>query len=70
MTLAEKNGFTKDRQYGPLVTSLIRERYSIDDELALLNNYNANPTKNHDEYYAYQDYRSACKAKARKTLGI
>ena len=66
--------------YGSKVTELIREKYSLDDELAITNNrmavFDANllPKENEDEYnreyYAYQMFREECKKKAREICGI
>ncbi len=48
------------------VAALIRERYSPDDEFALINNMIDSPTEEHrDEYAAYQAYRAECKERAK-----
>lgn len=58
-----------EAEYASLVTSLIRRRYSADDEIALINNVMANVTEERQaEYAAYQDYRDLCKAEARRQL--
>lgn len=58
-----------EAEYASLVTSLIRRRYSADDEIALINNVMANVTgERQAEYAAYQDYRDLCKAEARRQL--
>lgn len=49
----------------------IRKRYSIEDELALINNYNAYLFDNrlveyNDRYKEYQAYRQECKNKNRE----
>ena len=52
---------SKDRLYPNLVSRLIRERYSIDDEMAILRQRDEKP----DEYQAYFAFCEECKAKAR-----
>lgn len=47
--------------YPKLVSQFIHERYTVDDELALLNNYNSDPATYGDEYREYQAYRSEIK---------
>ena len=66
--------------YSTTVVNLIREKYSIDDEIAIANNrmaaFDANllPKEKEDEYkreyYAYQQYREECKKKAREICKI
>ena len=66
--------------YGSKVAELIREKYSLDDELAICNNrmavFDANllPKEKEEEYnreyYAYQVFREECKKKAREICGI
>ena len=55
---------SKDRLYPNLVSRLIRERYSIDDEMAILRQRDTKP----DEYEAYNAFCEECKAKARKEI--
>lgn len=56
-------------EYGAKVTELIRERYSVDDEFALINNVLAGATEQRQaEYAAYQEYRAACKERAKTEL--
>lgn len=59
-----------ENQYKAAVESLIRERYSASDEIALINNImEENPSEEHQsEYAAYQSYREECKIKAKATL--
>ena len=52
---------SKDRLYPNLVSRLIRERYSIDDEMAILRQRDTKP----EEYKAYTAFCEECKAKAR-----
>ena len=54
----------KDKLYPNLVSKLIRERYSIDDEMAILRQRDTKP----DEYEAYNAFCEDCKAKARKEI--
>lgn len=55
---------SKDRLYPNLVSRLIRERYSIDDEMAILRQKDTKP----DEYETYNSFCEECKAKARKEI--
>ena len=55
---------SKERLYPNLVSRLIRERYSIDDEMAILRQRDTKP----DEYEAYNAFCEDCKAKARKEI--
>ena len=55
---------SKDRLYPNLVSRLIRERYSIDDEMAILRQRNTKP----EEYETYNAFCEDCKAKARKEI--
>jgi hypothetical protein len=61
--LAEKNGVTTE-VYGQTVDSLIRKRYSLWDELAILRQRDEKP----EEYAAYNAYCEECKAKAKNIL--
>lgn len=51
--------------YSREVEGLIRERYSVSDELALLRQRESKP----EEYLEYYRYAEDCKAKAREHLG-
>ena len=55
---------SKDKLYGASVSELIRERYSLDSELAILRQRDEKP----DEYQAYFAFCEECKAKARKEI--
>ena len=55
---------SKDRLYPNLVSRLIRERYSIDDEMAILRQRDTKP----NEYEAYNAFCEDCKAKAKKEI--
>lgn len=52
--------------YEEQVVTLIRERYSTDDELAILRQRETKP----EEFKAYDDYCEACKANVKQKLGI
>ena len=56
----------RQEHYGELVELLIRKRYSVSAELAILRQQN---TK-YVEFYEYNDYAEQCKAKAKEILGI
>ena len=55
---------SKDRLYPNLVSRLISERYSVDDEMAILRQRDTKP----DEYKAYNGFCEECKAKASKEI--
>ena len=55
---------SKDKLYGARVSELIRERYSLDAELAILRQRDEKP----DEYQAYFAFCEECKARARKEI--
>ena len=55
---------SKDRLYPNLVSRLIRERYSVDDEMAILRQRDEKP----DEYQAYFAFCEECKTKARAEI--
>ena len=58
-----------EAQYGAEVERLISERYSVADEIALINNVMSGVTQERQtEYAAYQDYRAECKARAKEIL--
>ena len=67
MTIFQKN--RKDL-YPILVRRYIAEKYSVEDELAILNNYASEPSKYQAEYAEYQTYRATCKQRAKTELGI
>ena len=56
--LQKKN---KDVLYPRLVAQYIHERYSPDDETALINNYLSDPETYGEEYREYQAYRAEVK---------
>ena len=55
---------SKDRLYPNLVSRLIRERYSIDDEMAILRQRDTKP----EEYEAYNAFCEECKARAKREI--
>ena len=57
--LIEKNGI-RDALYGERVNSLIRERYTLSEELAILRRRDGAP----EQFAAYNAYAEACKARA------
>ena len=56
----------KQASYGELVEQLIRKKYSLSAELAILRQQS---TK-YAEFYEYNEYAEQCKAKAKEILGI
>lgn len=65
--LLQKN---REQMYPKMVTKHIRERYTLDAEFALINNYNADPETYGADYAEYQAYRAECKARAREECGL
>lgn len=55
---------SKDRLYPNLVSRLIRERYSVDDEMAILRQRDTKP----EEYETYNAFCEECKTKARAEI--
>lgn len=55
---------SKDKLYGARVSELIRERYSLDAELAILRQRDEKP----DEYQTYFAFCEECKAKAKAEI--
>lgn len=49
-------------QDGNLISAGIRAKYTWNDELALINNYNADNSDTDGEYATYQTYRAEIKA--------
>ena len=52
--------------YEQRVQQSIRERYSVDDELAILRQRDTKP----DEFAAYYEYAEHCKAQAKKQMQL
>ena len=52
--------------YEQRVQQSIRERYSVDDELAILRQRDTQP----DEFAAYYEYAEQCKAQAKKQMQL
>ena len=52
--------------YEQRVQQSIRERYSVDDELAILRQRDTKP----DEFAAYYEYAEQCKAQAKKQIQL
>ena len=61
--LAKANGVL-DKEYGALVNRLLRERYSLSEELAILRRREEDP----DAFAEYNRFAEACKAKARECI--
>lgn len=64
----EAESFPEDETvpYKDQVVALIRERYSYDDELAILRQQNRKP----EEFKAYDDYCEECKTTIKQKLGM
>lgn len=63
--LAKLNG-TQKRLYPELVGELVRKRYSVNAELAILRQRDEKP----EEFAAYNAYAEECKKEAREILGM
>lgn len=57
-----------DADYGKLVTSLVREKYSADQMEALHNNYLLNPESYRDDMAVMQAWRQTAKRTAEEVL--
>lgn len=55
---------SKDKLYANLVSKLIRERYSVDDEMAILRQKETKP----EEWETYNAFCEECKAKAKAEI--
>lgn len=55
----------KQSSYGDLVEQLIRKKYNVSAELAILRQRDEKP----EEFAEYNSYAEQCKAKARALLG-
>ena len=65
LLLMQKCG-EEDVYYGDLVNRLVRERYSLSEELSLLRRRDERP----DEFSAYSEYVEACKERAKAEMGM
>ena len=61
ITITKLQKKNKDVLYPKLVAQHIHEKYSADDETALINNYLADPQTYGEEYAEYQAYRAEVK---------
>ena len=71
ITLQKKVDMTKGtplapRVYGELVEHFIEKRYNIKQEIAINRQRNEKPS----QWQEYNDYCEACKAEAKRKLGI
>lgn len=64
--LAEQKKYLQSLNYGELVESYIREKYSLSAELSILRQRDTKP----EEFAEYNIYAEECKAKAKEILGI
>ena len=60
----EENAIADNRTYAQRVVDYIRERYTIDEEIAILRQRDANP----EEFAEYNAYAEKCKEKAKTAL--
>ena len=59
--LLSRANATEEKEYGARVNRLLRQKYSLSDELAILRQRDEKP----EEYAAYNAYCEECKAKAK-----
>ena len=64
--IAEQKAFKPTQSYEERVEMLIRQKYSVSAELAILRQRDSKP----EEFAEYFDYAEQCKAKAKEILGI
>ena len=64
-TRSRKNGIIAER-YQEYLIKKIREKYSVNDELAILRQKDTKP----DEFAEYNEYVEACKASLKDELGL
>ena len=64
--LVEQKRYLQSLNYGELVDSYIREKYSLSAELSILRQRDTKP----EEFKEYNAYAEQCKAKAKEILGI
>jgi hypothetical protein len=62
--IAEMQEQAKVQQYEDLIVSKIRQKYSVNQELAILRQRDTKP----EEYQIYFDYVEQCKAEAKEEL--
>ena len=62
----EQKKYLKSFNYGELVDSYIRKKYSLSAELSILRQRDTKPK----EFAEYNEYAEKCKAKAKEILGI
>ena len=55
---------SKEKLYANLVSKLIRERYSVDDEMAILRQKETKP----EEWETYNTFCEECKVKAKEEI--
>lgn len=67
MTIYQKNA---EQLFPSYVSKFIHEKYSPDDETALINNYLADAETYGADYAEYQAYRQECKDRAKRELGL
>ena len=65
IALARKNG-TIDALYEQMVDKLIRKRYSVSNEFAILRQKDTKPA----DFATYNRYVESCKVEARTILGL
>lgn len=63
-TFETRNGITPETYYPELVEKMIRSRYTVSAELAILRQRDTKP----DEYQAYFAFCEECKARAKAEI--
>ncbi len=68
---SHREPLTYDKDYGHIVTAIIRTRYSADEMEALLNNYVSSKTTEHKrEWTEMQAWRAAAKERAQEVINL
>lgn len=68
---ADSRPSCSEAEYKAKVEELIRGRYTVSDEFALINNVMTAPTEaTREEYARYQQYREECKRRAKEALTV
>ena len=64
--VCESVALSAEEQYKQRIIDLIRERYSVDDEIAILRQRDSKP----EEFNTYNIFVEDCKTQAREELGL
>lgn len=65
-----KEQLSEEKDYGPMVSTIIRSRYSQDQVEAITQNYLADHEVYKEEFYKLQQWRNIAKGMTKKILNI